>query len=836
MSRSTTPISAAFIFILFFVFLSSPLRSAEPATAKTTFSWSDPLCPTDTGGLWTGRDPAWTVCAVAGEYLLAISRVEETKGISHPDSMPVYRNDLLFIPLSEGDSGWQCLPGFLPADFIPTRMLPCREGTLVCLGKAGKSGAAQVFLVSPRPGESSFLATPLAGLPVQLRNPAAMVSGNLLYLFGGANDGIVGFRYPLQHADGHWEPLPGSLPGIPSGNLRSTPSGAWDAAVGVVQSDGFDPCLYVFYRQGERTGAFHFNPRLNRWTALEVPADFPAVNGFTALPLSTNHILFAGTGGRSLYTYHTLTNTLTEHRQGKPQGVGLIHQGERIYGFGVGADEAAAPGWYTLELTETGSGFAWPDIVVIFLYFASLAAIGFYFSRRQKSSEDYFKSGGRIPWWAAGISLFGTALSAITFMAIPAKAYATDWSYTLFNLGIVLVAPVIVFLFISFYRKLNITTAYQYLEARFNPLIRVICSLAFILFQVGRMGVVMFLPALALNVVTGMDIFLSIALMGVFSIVYTMVGGIEAVVWTDTLQVIILIGGAIFALVCIAGALPGGFSELFTVAADNGKFSLGDTAFNLKDSSMWTVLIAACFTHLTTYGTDQSMVQRYLTTTSQQAAQKSVWTNALLTIPATLLFFFIGTALFVFYKTFPQQLSLSLTSNDAIFPSYIFSHLPAGISGLLISGVFAAAMSTTSGSMNSAATAFVVDIRSKWVRREDKTSELRAAKLTTLVVGSLSLGFAPMMATWNINSLWDEFNKILGLILGSMGGLFLLGMVIRRANSQGAIVGIAVSILVQLLVARFQAVHLLLYTASGFVSCFAAGYLASFFFNNPSKK
>lgn len=485
-------------------------------------------------------------------------------------------------------------------------------------------------------------------------------------------------------------------------------------------------------------------------------------------------------------------------------------------------------------------GFSWVDIIVIILYFAALLGIGVFFSKRQKNANDYFKGGERIPWWAAGLSLFGTALSAITFMAIPAKAFSTDWSYMLFNVGIVLVAPIIMFIFIPFFRKLDITTAYQYLEIRFNSLIRVICSLAFIIFQVGRMGVVLFLPAIAINIVTGFNIFLCIALMGVFSILYTRMGGIEAVVWTDALQVVILLGGAIFAIFHIVAQIPGGWSETMTIAIDCSKLNLGDCSFDFTNPTVWTVLIATCFTNLTMYGTDQSMVQRYLTTSSKKAAQKSVLTNALLTIPATIIFFFIGTVLFVFYKTYPTELSPAMENVDAVFPYYIYTKLPKGLIGLLISGIFAAAMSTLSGSMNSAATAFEVDIRPKLFPKsaiaagpDDKKRELNRAKRTTMIIGVLSLLFAFLMATWDINSLWDEFNTILGLILGSMGGLFFLGMVTKRANAKGALIGMIVSIIVQALVARYTPVYLLLYTTVGFVTCFIVGYVASLFF--PTK-
>ena len=364
------------------------------------------------------------------------------------------------------------------------------------------------------------------------------------------------------------------------------------------------------------------------------------------------------------------------------------------------------------------------------------------------------------------------------------------------------------------------------MELRFNATVRVICSIAFILFQIGRMGIVLFLPAIALNVVTGFDIFLCIGLMGILSLIYTMMGGIEAVVWTDALQVVVLLGGAIAVVFIAAYHVPDGFSGIISEAAVEHKFNLGSLNFNLKEPALWTVLIATFFTNLTTYGTDQTMVQRYMTTETEIQARKSVLTNALLTIPATLLFFFVGTVLYIFYKHNPVDLSFTIADGDAILPWYIYSQLPQGVIGLLISGIFAAAMSTLSSSMNSAATAYVVDIHSKITKRNE-TADLKVAKRVTFVLGIAGIAFAYMMATWDIQSLWDEFNKILGIILGSLGGLFLLGMITRKANSTGALCGIIGSIIIQLLVIQYQSVHLLLYTATGFISCFLIGYIAS---------
>lgn len=475
------------------------------------------------------------------------------------------------------------------------------------------------------------------------------------------------------------------------------------------------------------------------------------------------------------------------------------------------------------------------DIIVIVLYFLALSWMGWYFSKRQKDTNDYFKGGGRIPWWAAGLSIFGTALSAITFMAIPAKTYATDWSYFMLNLTIFLVAPIIIFLFIPFYRKQNVTTAYEYLENRFNLTIRLIGSFSFIVYQIGRMGVVLFLPSIALNVATGIDIFLCIALMGIIALLYTMLGGIEAVIWTDVMQVIVLLGGAILSLTMIILKIDGGFSSIIDIAARNHKFNVFDLSFSLKQPTLWVMLLGGIFANITTYGTDQTMVQRYLTTKTQKEANRSVWTNAILTIPATLIFFFVGTALYVFYQKYPSDLSPMMQNNDAIFPLFIASQLPEGISGLLIAGIFAASMSSLSSSMNSAATAYATDIhfRFGWSKN---TNQLKLARIATFVVGISGTLFAFLMATMDIESLWDEFQKVLGLVIGSLGGVFLLGILSKKANSTGALLGIIVSIIVQILVASYQSIHLLAYSATGVISCFVAGWIASFIFPVKKKK
>jgi len=488
-----------------------------------------------------------------------------------------------------------------------------------------------------------------------------------------------------------------------------------------------------------------------------------------------------------------------------------------------------------VKVVQQSFRFGWLNSLVLILYFLLLVTIGYVFSRKQKSTDDYFKGGGRIPWWAAGLSLFGTALSAITFMAVPAKTYSTDWSYFLFNMSIFLVAPVTTTLFIPFYRRLHITTAYEYLEKRFSLIIRLLGSISFILFQVGRMGVILLLPALALNVVTGINVSLCILLMGTISLIYTMMGGIEAVIWTDVIQVIVLLTGALTALFLMIKSIDGGMDTIVETAVSARKFNLTDLRMTLREPTVWVMLIGGLFTYTTTYGTDQTMVQRYLTTHTEKEARQSVWTNAWLTIPATILFFSMGTVLFVFYKNFPQLNNPSLENVDAVFPWYIASRLPDGLSGLLIAGIFAAAMSSLSSSMNSGATAYSTDIHFRFALTS-KISPLKVARVATLITGLAGTLFALLIATWNIQSLWDEFNKLVGLIIGGLGGLFLLGILTSRANAPGALIGIVASMIVQILANNYHLVHLLMYTATGVVSCFVFGWLGSLCFPGKTKE
>jgi SSS family transporter len=542
--------------------------------------------------------------------------------------------------------------------------------------------------------------------------------------------------------------------------------------------------------------------------------------------LKENHPGFS----RAVLAYHTITDTwsrLATLPEWPPvtanvvewEGALVIPGGEDRPGHR--ADRVLA----ATSLKQKGHFFPL-DYWVLGAYLAGMVLIGFIFSKRENTTEDFFLGGRRVPWWAAGLSIFGTQLSAITFMAIPAKVYATDWVYILGNVCIVLVAPLVVFYYLPFFRRLNVTTAYEYLEKRFNLAVRLLGSASFILFQIGRMGVVLFLPAIALSAVTGISIQTCILLMGVLATLYTVLGGIEAVIWTDVVQVIVLLGGALVSLAFVAAGLEGGIGKAFADAQAAGKFHTFNWTWDITMPAVWVVVIGNILSNLVPYTSDQAVIQRYLTTRDEKEARKAIWTNAALSIPAALIFFSVGTALWLFYRQHPALLNPSLQT-DAIFPLFIAQQLPAGITGLVVAGLFAAAMSTLDSSMNSVSTALVTDFYRRFNPDAPDRRCLNLARWLTVLLGAAGVATALWMASSNIKSLWDTFITILGLTGGALAGMFILGIFTRRANGPGTLIGALCGAIVLYLVQSRTGVHFFLYAAVGIAACVLIGYIAS---------
>lgn len=481
------------------------------------------------------------------------------------------------------------------------------------------------------------------------------------------------------------------------------------------------------------------------------------------------------------------------------------------------------------------ASFGLVNWVVVVVYLSGMVGIGYWFMRREaaSSTEAYFRGGQKIPFWVAGLSIFATVLSAITYMSIPARAYATDVTWYIGQLPILLIVPLVAFCYLPFFRKLDLTSAYLYLERRFNLAARLFASASFIVFHVGRIAIVLYLPALALSAVSNADVVSAILIVGVLCVIYTVMGGISAVVWTDTVQAIVLMGGAILCLILVVFKVDGGIGGIWEVArADHKLFqNLRWDNFDLADGTTTALVlfVAFFFNSLVQYTSGQDVVQRYVTTRDIGAARKSLWTTMWMSVFGSMVFFALGAAIYAYYQAHPGRLDPALPSTDSILPFFILQQLPAGVAGLIIAAIFAASQSTVSSSLNSIATAWIKDFDARLIRpAADDQAYLTAAKLVVALVGLIGIVVAIIMARSGIENAFKTFLGLVGLASGPLAGLFAAGVFTRRANGAGAVAGAVAGVVVVLTLKVTGApVTGLLYAFIGFWACFLVAYAVS---------
>ena len=413
-----------------------------------------------------------------------------------------------------------------------------------------------------------------------------------------------------------------------------------------------------------------------------------------------------------------------------------------------------------------------------------LAIVGFgiSFSFRKRTAQDFTTGGGRLPTWAIGMSIFATYVSSISFLALPGNAFSTNWNGFVFSFSIPLAAWIAVKYFVPLYRKLQCESAYFYLEQRFGAWARIYTSCCYLLTQLARMGAIMYLLALPMNALLGWSIPSIIVLIGFSVVIYAMWGGIEAVIWTDAVQGILLIFGALACLGVIFFTIPDGPEAVFRIAADADKFSLGSFKLDFTTSTFWMILVYGLFINLQNFGIDQSYVQRYLTAKNEEEAKKATWLGSLLYVPVSFVFFFIGTALFAYYESFPNLLPEGIVG-DKVFPYFIVNQLPVGMTGLLIASIFAAGMSTVSTSINSSATVILSDHFSKYIHpNPSEKLSLRVLRISSLVMGLLSILVG--LAFNGVSNTLEGWWALSSIFSGGILGLFLLGLVSKAKNPQ----------------------------------------------------
>src|SRR5690625_3487479 len=479
-------------------------------------------------------------------------------------------------------------------------------------------------------------------------------------------------------------------------------------------------------------------------------------------------------------------------------------------------------------------GFGTINWIVLSVYLVAMLAVGVYFTKRSgKNTDAFFTASGKIPAWAAGFSIYATTLSAITFMSTPEQAFLTDWSYAAGNLAIFAIIPILIYFYIPFFRKLNVTTAYEYLEERFGVSMRSISSLLFVLFHIGRIAIVIYLPTLAITSVSNINPIVITAAVGILCIIYTFLGGIEGVIWSDVIQGILLLGGALLIVFMGINLIDGGFASIIKDASSQGKLLTADNfKFGTASAAIPIIFLGSIFNNLHQYTASQDVVQRYQTTSSAKETNKSLWTNGILALITIPIFYGMGTVLYSYYanvEVLPEGFNTS-----AIVPYFIVTSLPVGVAGLLIAAIFAAAQSTISSSLNSISACVITDFKQRFFADKKDKSDVSLARLVIIIDGVLGMTAALYLISTNQDETWNLFLAITGLFCVPIAGIFALWIFTKRANAPGVLLGLFLSAITSYFV---QQTDLTPFTVSimSFFSSFIFGYLLSFLFPKYNK-
>ena len=468
-----------------------------------------------------------------------------------------------------------------------------------------------------------------------------------------------------------------------------------------------------------------------------------------------------------------------------------------------------SPLWFQHEFARpTTMKLHWIDITTLILYMSSLVIMGIYFSQKNKDTEEYFVGGRSFSGWVIGLSMIGTSISSITFLAFPADAFKTSWIRFLPSFVLPVAILVAAYLFLPFFRRSKIISAYEYLEDRFSPSIRVYGAVTFLIGQLTRLAIILFLVSLLMNEITGLGTVQSILLAGVFVSIYTIIGGIDAVIWTDVMQTIVLVLGGFIILIIIVHAMPGGFSQIMDIAYSDNKFAIAELVdgrlnpvtwgFSLSDKTGLMMLLVGLTLWLQEYGTNQNVVQRYAAARSMKEARKGLFTIGILNIPIWAFYTFLGTALYAYFQVNPaveaQEMLTGVRKAEEVVPFFIINYMPPGVAGLVIAAALAAAMSSLDSSINAISTVTINDIYRRFiVKDKDDKHFLRAAWVVASISSVFMIIGAIILAETETKTLQDAGTILTSVIMGGIFGMYMLGFVTTRTNSKAVWTGIIIT-------------------------------------------
>ncbi len=438
------------------------------------------------------------------------------------------------------------------------------------------------------------------------------------------------------------------------------------------------------------------------------------------------------------------------------------------------------------------------DVVTVLVYLAVMIAAGFYFAGRNRTTEDYFVGNRSFSGWVIGLSMLGTIVSSATFLALPAAAYILDWRQLTVNLVLPFIAVIAVIYFIPFFRRGRLTSAFEYLGERYGVIPRMYGTVSFIILQIIRMAQILFLVSIVMEFLTGISIFWVIIAIGLFIGFYTFFGGIQAVIWTDVIQAVILIFGGIICVCWVASSLPGGFMQIVETGQEFNKFNLGSLEFNLGERTFYTLIILGLINWLGIFSGDQNMVQRYASSRSTGEARKATIVYSMIALPMWVLFFFVGTGLFVFYFINPDPAVAGLEA-DQVLPYFIFMEIPPVITGIIISAVIAASMSTMDSGINAISTVVVIDFMKPWLAKgRDDCYYFRAAHIVVCFVTLMVITGAISFSLMDKESMNDISLIVTSVFGGCLMGLFIMGFFTIRIDGFAATVALILAVMVNI--------------------------------------
>lgn len=698
-----------------------------------------------------------------------------------------------------------------------TAFAASREGLLV-IGGESVDGApsASVQLCKPDGQMES-----LPALPAGVAGAAAVVLERTLFVIGGGK-GASGttpvWTLHLDDPSTGWSEIE-PLPGRPrTGAAVSAHNGTVTVIGGQADEGRLRENWSYRVQPGEATSA-------RGWKRLaDLPAEFSLP---VAAPLGQVQILVADVTGQSparFAGYNLVTDAWTPF-EAPP---GLV-----VSGFGAGARGSemlvGSPSSAALQSLKPDTDlrrFGWIDYGVIVLYFVILGVIGSRFTR-QESSEEFTLGNRKVKWWAAGLSMFATSASAISFMAVPALAFSTN---LVWFLPVLLLVPsyfVTAHFIYPLLRRLNITSTYEYLEQRFNRPLRLLASGQCILLQTfGRGSVVLLLPALAISLITGLDVLWAVALMGVCTLIYTVSGGFEAVIWTEVFQAVLMFLAPVVIILTAIFALPGGFGEFWQTGTTHAKFDLALVTWDFTVPALWIMLLSGFVTTVINPAGDQPVIQRVFSSPLAEVRKVNATSNVC-GIVIGLLTQGMGLVLFAYFHRFPEQF-VPDSQLDQLVPLYVTQAMPVGFGGVIVAAIFAAAMSTVASATNSVATIYVEDFHPQSRKPKTPESQVRLLRFVSLLVGVIATATALALGLFNMKSLMVFWAQIMALLGGGFVGVYILGMFTRRTNGFGAIIGALLSIVVAMALKYLTSAHWALYFPAAALSCITFGYLFSF--------